>query len=243
MQRFLGVCCNVLSTVLGSFKALVKPRPERKHIWCFILINCIAMCAESFGDVLVLFYNLQYKMEIDTFGWLLSAWAIGSFFSQSFLTPFLSFKVGLSDTVIIMIGLTCNSLDVFIESLMNQVWVLFACWGVLQMFWDCMFLMTLSAISKLVKPTEAGKFLALVELFNKIIGAGARPAYNLIYEATLKTYPATSLYIAIMFFQIALALTIYTHVDMKRKEKKMVKEENPEKMLSINSTQEELNNL
>ena len=131
----------------------------------------------------------------------------------------LSLKVGLPDTVIIMMGLTCNSLDVFIETLVNQVWVLFVCWGVLQMFWDCMFIITLSAISKLVEPTEVGKFLCLVELANKLIGVGARPAYNLIYQATLKTYPATALYVAIAFFQIALALTIYTHFDIKKKER------------------------
>jgi len=236
-----GVVLNVLCTLMRSFKALIRPRPERKHIWCFLLINCIAMCAEEFGGVLFLFYRLRYKIENDTFGWLLSAWAIGSFTSQTFITPFLSLKVGLPDTIIIMMGLTCNSLDVFIETLVTQVWVLFVCWGVLQMFWDCMFLMTLSAISKLVEPTEVGKFLCLVELFNKIIGVGTRPLYSLIYQATLATYPATALYVAIGFFQLALALTIYTHFDIKKKERKIAREHNMETRLPLKCSEEPKN--
>jgi len=233
-------CLKVLKTLMRSFIALFRPRPNRKHIWCFLGINCIAMCAEEFGGVLFMFYRLRYKIENDTFGWLLSAWAIGSFTSQTFITPLLSLKVGLPDTVIIMMGLTCNSLDVFIETLVNQVWVLFVCWGVLQMFWDCMFIITLSAISKLVEPTEVGKFLCLVELANKLIGVGARPAYNLIYQATLKTYPATALYVAIAFFQIALALTIYTHFDIKKKERRIARriEKNAETKLPLKNIEE-----
>ena len=42
------------------------------------------------------------------------------------------------------------------------------------------------------------------------------------------------MYVAILFFQIGLALTIYTHVDMKRKEKKYPQEEQMDQRLPIN---------
>lgn len=130
-----GVCCSVLNMVASSFKALARVRPERKHILLFFLINNIAMVAEKFGSVLFLFYQLQYKMESNTFGWLLSAWAVSSLFGQLFLAPFLTLKLGFRDTTIIMMGLLLNSTDVFLETFMDQVWFLFLCWGGLQMFW------------------------------------------------------------------------------------------------------------
>ena len=178
------------------------------------------MVAEKFGSVLFLFYQLQYKMESNTFGWLLSAWAIGSLFGQLFLAPFLIIKLGFKDTTIIMMGLLLNSTDVFLETFMNQVWFLFLCWGGLQIFWDCMFTCTLSAISKLAEPAETGKLLSLVGIANALVSMAAAPAFNLIYQATLKTYPAVFMYVAIAFFLIAFALTLYTHLDMRRREGK-----------------------
>ena len=226
----------MIAAVISGFKALVRARPERKHIWCFILITNIIQISESFGPNLFYFYQLQYKMESETFAWLLSAWAVGSVFSQTFVIPFLAIKLGLRDTIIIMLCCFFNSLDVFLETFLSQVWFLFFCWGFLQWFWDCGFTCSVSAISKLVEPSEIGKCLSLVTLFRRLVGVGATPAFNLIYQATLRTYPTTFMYVAILFFQIGLALTIYTHVDMKRKEKKYPQEEQMDQRLSINDT-------
>ena len=76
---------------MKAFKAVLKTRPRRKHIWCFMAINILAGLGGEFGGVLFMFYQLQYKISTGTFGWMMSAWAMGSVFSQFFLVPFLRY--------------------------------------------------------------------------------------------------------------------------------------------------------
>lgn len=211
-----GVCCKVLNTVLRAFKALFRRRQERMLIWCFMLINILATIGGELAGVLFLFYRLQYAIDTETFGWMMSAWAGGTFFSQLFIVPALSYRLGLSDTVLIIISLTSAIVDTFLETVMNQIWFLFVSWGVLQMLWSCMFTMALSAMSKLAEPNEVGKFLSLVSLANTIFSLGAAPAYNTIYRATVDVWPATAIYVGISVFFIDLGLAIYTHVASKR---------------------------
>ena len=67
----------------------------------------------------------------------MSAWAGSTFFSQLFVVPALSYRLGLSDTVLIIISLTSAIVDTILETVMNQIWFLFVSWGVLQMLWSC----------------------------------------------------------------------------------------------------------
>ena len=200
-----------------------------------MLINIIATIAGGVGGITFMFYRLQYKIDTETFGWLMSTWAFGSIFSQMILVPFLSTVLGMSDTAIIVIAIMSNAIDIFLEALMDKVWFLFLSWGVLQMLWGCMFTCALSAISKLAEPTEIGKFVSLIGLANTLIGLAGAPAYNLIYQATLSTYPATALYVALLFFVLALSLAIYTHVDMNADKRGGPQERTVEKRLSTDS--------
>ena len=181
-----------------------------------MLIHIIATIASGVGGITFMFYRLQYKIDTETYGWLIFTLAFGSFFSQMILVPFLSTVLGMSDTAIIILAITSNTIDIFIQALMDDVCFLFISWGVLQMLWGCMFSCALSAISKLAEPTEIGKFVSLIGLANTLIGLAGAPSYNIIYQATLSTYPATALYVALVFFVLALSLAIYTHLDMWR---------------------------
>ena len=98
-----------------------------------------------------------------------------------------------------------------------------------------MFTCALSAISKLAEPTEIGKFVSLIGLANTLIGLAGAPSYNIIYQATLSTYPATALYVALLFFVLALSLAIYTHVDMNTDKMGGPQERTEEKRLSTDS--------
>jgi len=214
-----GVFYKVPNMIIETIKALVRMRPQRKHIWCLISINIIATAAGELAAVLFLFYKLQYGISTETFGWMMSAWACGTFISQLLVVPFLSVKLKLRDTTLIIMALASNALDYFLETVMNQVWFLFLSCGVLQMLWSVMFTTVLSAVSKLVEPTETGKLLTVVSLINMLVSLGAAPAYNLIYQATLKTHPAIAIYIGVLLFLIGMGLAIYTHIDMKKNRK------------------------
>ena len=79
LLNFPGVCCKLLKTVLRSFKAMVRVRPQRRNIWCFMLINIIATIAGGVGGITFMFYRLQYKIDTETFGWLMSAGHLAHF--------------------------------------------------------------------------------------------------------------------------------------------------------------------
>jgi len=231
-----GVCCKVLNTVIRAFKALVRRRPERKLIWCFMLINILATIGGELAGVLFLFYRLQYALQTETFGLMMSAWAGGTFFSQLFVVPALSYKLGLRDTTLLILAISSAIIDQFLETVMNQVWFLFVSWGILQMLWSCMFTMALSAMSKLAEPNEVGKFLSLVSLANTIVSLGAAPAYTSIYKATVNTWPATAIYVGIAVFGLDLGLAIYTHLASTGEERLDSKQEQQGNTRSTKST-------
>ena len=181
-----------------------------------MLINILATIGGELAGVLFLFYRLQYALQTETFGLMMSAWAGGTFFSQLFVVPALSYKLGLRDTTLLILAISSAIIDQFLETVMNQVWFLFVSWGILQMLWGCMFTTALSAMSKLAEPTEVGKFLSLVSLANTIVSLGAAPAYNSIYQATVKVWPPTAIYAGIFWFVVDLGLAIFTHVASKR---------------------------
>jgi MFS family permease len=160
---------------------------------------------------------------------------LAHFFSQMILVPFLSTVLGMSDTAIIIIAIIFNTIYIFLEALMDKVWFLFLSWGVLQMLSGCMYTCALSAISKLAEPTEIGKFVSLIGLANTLIGLASAPAYNFIYQATLSTYPATALYVALAFFVLSLSLAIYTHLDMNTNKRRGQQEGTEEIKLTTDS--------
>jgi hypothetical protein len=95
------------------------------------------------------------------------------------------------------------------------VWVLFFSWTVLQLLWGNLFTAGASAISKIVKPTDMGKLLALQALANALVTLVAKPFFAYVYQATLSTMPAFTLYIAIVFFLADVFLALYVHIRMK----------------------------
>ena len=85
-----------------------------------MLINIVATIAGGVGTVLFMFYRLQYKIDSETYGLLISVSGLGSFFSQMILVPFLSTGLGWRDTTIIIIAITANSIAFLFEALMTQ---------------------------------------------------------------------------------------------------------------------------
>ena len=88
-----------------------------------------------------------------------------------------------------------------------------------------------------MEPTETGKFLTIVSLYNMLVGLGAAPAYSFIYQKTVRTHPAIAIYIGILLFIVAMIVAIYTHIDMKKKSKEIADTvENKEEEAATSST-------
>jgi hypothetical protein len=209
------VCRKVVMTVLSGARSFLSKRPHRHFLWVFFLIAIIAQFAGEQESVLFLFYRLRYKIDPETFAWLHSAWGLGAFFSQLVLVPFLVLRLGVKDTTLIMMAGSLNAVSSLVEALSSQVWVLFLSWTVLQLLWSNLGTAGASAISKIVEPTDMGKLLALLSLTGALVTLVAKPFFAFVYQATLSTQPAFTLYIAIVFYIADVFLALYVHIRMK----------------------------
>ena len=80
--------------------AIVSFTLFHRHVYIFLfIIGVVTFAGTEEGPVVFMFYKRQYKINSETFAWLGSAWGLCSFFSQLLLVPFLSFTLGIRDTI------------------------------------------------------------------------------------------------------------------------------------------------
>ena len=119
-----GVVGNSFGLVLSSFKALFKKRNKNNRLWIimFVLIFALPTVVNAgYGVVGYLFYRLQYNISTETYSDLISAWFVVNMFAQLVTVPFLSNKLGLQDTTIILLAIGPAVLGFFAEAWRTEV--------------------------------------------------------------------------------------------------------------------------
>ena len=119
-----GVIGNSFGLVLSSFKALFKKRNKNNRLWIimFVLIFALPTVVNAgYGVVGYLFYRLQYNISTETYSDLISAWFVVNMFAQLVTVPFLSNKLGLQDTTIILLAIGPAVLGFFAEAWRTEV--------------------------------------------------------------------------------------------------------------------------
>ena len=205
--------------MLSSWVTLARQRPQRRHLYAFLLtIMVAAFAGTEEGPVVFMFYKRQYKIDSETFAWLGSAWGLCAFFSQLLLVPFLSLTLGLRDTTILILAFASNILSYIVEVSMTQVEALFFSWTALQILWCNMEATAMSAASKLTEPGEIGRVLVVVQLAKAAIVPAGMPFYAMMYKVGLElSFPALCRCISMGCFGLGLALSSYNHWAMDRR--------------------------
>ena len=112
-----GVVGKSVTLVLISFRTLLKKRSKNNRLWIimFVLIFTLLTVANA-GYVVVgyLFYRLQCNISTETYNNLISAWFVVNMFAQLVTVPFLSNKLGLQDTTIILLAIAPAILGFFV---------------------------------------------------------------------------------------------------------------------------------
>jgi len=202
--------------VLSSFTTLLKKRPNRRHIYIFlVIIGVVTFAGTEEGPVVFMFYKRQYKIDSETFAWLGSAWGLCAFFSQLLLVPFLSMTLGVRDTTIMIMAFASCSASLLLEVAMTQVWALFFSWTALQLLWSNMDKAAISAISKLVGAQEIGKILCLVQLSKAFLSLAGSPFYASLYAFALDIgFPGLCRCVSVLCFVFGGALATYSRLTM-----------------------------
>jgi MFS family permease len=223
-----GVCGQLASTLASNFTCLVRARQHRTRFWIFVAVYIAALFSRGGRVNNFMFYRRQYQIDTVTYSLLFSIWAFGALISQLFIVPFLSVKLGIGDTGIIILALTTSILGYLSEALFSQLWVLILSWSVFQLLWANVLITTMSAMSKLIASTEVGKIFCLLALGKSLMKIPSAPLFAFIYRASVSTLPSLYLYIMALILLLILALTTINHVDIKREERQQIKEENQE---------------
>ena len=205
--------------IVSSLVTLVKKRPQRRHLYAFLLTIVVATFAGTEeGPVVFMFYKRQYKIDSETFAWLGSAWGLCAFFSQLLLVPFLSLTLGFRDTTILILAFATNILSYIVEVSMTQVEALFFSWTALQILWCNMEATAMSAVSKLTDPGEIGRMLVVIQLAKAAIVPLGMPFYSMMYKVGLELgFAGLCRCISMFCFGLGLALSAYNHFAMDRK--------------------------
>ena len=119
-----GVVGKSFTLVLSSFKTLLKKRSKNNRTWIimFVLIFALPTVVNAgYGVVGYLFYRLQYNISTETYSDLISAWFVVNMFAQLVTVPFLSKKLGLQDTTIIVLAIAPAILGFMAEAWRTEV--------------------------------------------------------------------------------------------------------------------------
>ena len=165
-----------------------------------------------------MFYRLQYNIATDTYGDLITCYFLTSMFSQLILVPFLSKRLQIRDTTIIIWALFPAILGFFLEAFLTRVIFLFITWSLVYILYINIFTTTRSALTKLVDSTEVGKLFTTLAILNSILQLISKPFYGFLYQATVDIYPPIWIFVSQIFLLIPLILIIINHVGMKRTE-------------------------
>merc|ERR1719400_2905369 len=75
-----------------------------------------------------------------------------------------------------------------------------------------------SNLSKLMEEQEIGKAFSILGILQALLPVVTKPAFAILYQNTLKVFPATYLIVVSAFYTGVLAILIYTHFGLKKRE-------------------------
>lgn len=156
-------CKKMLELITSSVRTLLRKREGRTRTWLLLFtasFACTNVVTHGYGIVGFMFYRLQYNLSTIMYGHLISTWFVCNFFAQLFVVPFLSEKLKLRDTTLIIVGYLPAIPGFFGEAFFSEAWVLFVIWSVFYPLYFCTVTAMRSSMSKMIGPGEIGKVFA-----------------------------------------------------------------------------------
>ena len=121
-------CIGIQDIFLSALRTLVKRRPQGGRTLILALVVIFSICHMiELGEMSLwyMFFRLQYKMTDTFYSYLDTYFVILWFFSQLLLIPFLSSRLQVRDTSIMMVGAILNITGGLIIMLGREIWMVF----------------------------------------------------------------------------------------------------------------------
>merc|ERR1719400_1361706 len=137
--------------------------------------------------------------------------------SQLLLIPLLSGVLKLRDTVILSLAVTGVIISDLIRAFNDQLLVLYIAM-VFSMLANTITTTSRSNLSKLMEEQEIGRAFSILGILQALLPVVTKPAFAILYQKTLKIFPATYLIVVSIFYAGVLAILIFTHFGLKKRE-------------------------
>jgi len=137
--------------------------------------------------------------------------------TQLLIIPFLSGLLKLRDTSILSLAVAMVIIGDLIRAFNSKLWVLYAAM-VFGMLANTITTTSRSNLSKLMEEQEIGKAFSILGILQALLPVVTKPAFAILYQKTLKIFPATYLLVVSVFYAGVLAILIYTHFGLKKRE-------------------------
>ena len=164
----------------------------------------LALCLNT-GDFDYLMTRLKFGWTSYDWSWYLILQRVTRLVSLLLLLPVLSFLLGLSDNIIIIIGLSVTLLSYTLMSITTQAWMVYMS-ALLQMN-SITTVSIRSKLSKMVESDEIGKIFAVVGVGQSTVALLSQSAFGAVYRLTLSSFPTA--YIFIVIIALAASLTAF----------------------------------
>ena len=127
------------------------------------------------------------------------------------LMPLLSLKCKIHDALLQTIFVSMECLALLLFAFSNQVWQVYLTNGIIELIGSCKWALLRTLTSKSVQPNEIGKMFSFFAILGSLIPLASNPAYRLLYNATLDTFPPGVLVMAggVMFLGVILNVILY----------------------------------
>lgn len=179
-----------IHNVVDVFKTCFKSRPHRLRSVILLLILAMLLNLSTFTTS-----NITYLYTRLKFGWTeqqYTMWSSGTSISTSLVTfsimPLLSFKLGIHDSIIGIIGSFSGIASSLTNAFASQAWMLYLA-SVLGLVSTTPAIIIRSILSKVGPKNELGKIFSLVASLEACVPLFISPLMTYVYEQTLHVFP------------------------------------------------------
>ena len=205
--------------MISSFKTVLRNRENNARKWILILVAVFCVNASVTAGARIcafMFLRLQYNVTTVDYGNLASVYFISSSIFQLTVIPFLTNKLKIRDTTILILAFLTSVPSWMVEAFADDIRILYFNRLFCYPLWANLYTTMKSAISKLIEPNEVAKAFSLLAVIESGLSLVFRPLYGLFYRETVHIFPGLWILVSGGIFIIACSLTIFVHIGTRK---------------------------
>ncbi|XP_066249962.1 probable peptidoglycan muropeptide transporter SLC46 [Euwallacea similis] len=203
---------------ISMFRTSFQSRPHFNRAIILLLVLTLALYFIAIigrNSVNFLFLRAKFQWTLQKYTWFSSGASILWITSTMMVVYVLHHKLHVTESKLVLSGFVSLAIGAVIEGLARVDWLIYAA-TIISYPSGGISPMTRSLLTKLVKPEEAGKIFALLNVVQNLLSLVGSPIYTTLYNATLESNPGTFLFLSSTIFTLDSILLVVLIVLQKK---------------------------